>query len=164
MTSWTDQWLYTQQQLAKNWSKLANTSQTDSKTSNFWTDSLNLWNSMSEAPPSTDLQDVMEKCFSVTRNYLSMFEQFSDAIANQPSPANAFEQWSKQLQDNLQQAIDGLSDNFHPWMTASPFNPMSEWQRMMHFPSTTTPQHLLLLDKLTPLFLTWRSRHFWIHY
>ena len=75
---WTDQWLKAQQQFVDAWSQMAQAgSAPDHNPSELWARGFDLWRQASGAQAGPDVQQALDKCFAMGKEYLSMAEQVS---------------------------------------------------------------------------------------
>jgi len=130
---WAAQWFKAQQQFVDAWSDMAisgapgNTSQTD-----LWAQGFDMWRKASGTQAQPDIQQAIDKCMDMGKEYFSMAEQISKSISAGTQPAEAINEWMEQLKQSLQQfgampGFDGsaINDFMKQW-----FNPTSSWQQM----------------------------------
>ena len=131
---WASQWLKAQQQFVDAWSDMAksgagagNRSQSD-----LWAQSFDLWRKASGGQQQPDVQQAIEKCVDMGREYFAMAEQVSKSLSAGAQPVDAINQWMEQLKQSLQQfgampGFDsgGINDFMKQW-----FSPTSSWQQM----------------------------------
>ena len=133
--SWTDQWLKAQQQFVESWSDMAKTgtSGTQASQSDLWAQSFELWRKACGGQTQPDIQQAMNKCLDMGKEYFAMAEQVSKSMAGGANPVEGINQWMEQLKQSLQQfggmpGFDGTGTNdfMKQW-----FNPTSSWQQMV---------------------------------
>jgi class III poly(R)-hydroxyalkanoic acid synthase PhaE subunit len=130
---WAEQWFKAQQQFVDAWSDMAksgapgNTSQTD-----LWAQGFDMWRKASGTQAQPDIQQAINKCMDMGKEYFAMAEQVSKSISAGTQPTEAINQWMEQLKQSLQQfgampGFDGSATNdfMKQW-----FNPTSSWQQM----------------------------------
>ena len=133
---WAAQWFKAQQQFVDAWTDMAkpgapgapgNTSQTD-----LWAQGFDMWRKASGTQVQPDIQQAINKCMDMGKEYFSMAEQVSKSISAGTQPAEAINEWMEQLKQSLQQfgampGFDGSATNdfMKQW-----FNPTSSWQQM----------------------------------
>ena len=139
---WSDQWLKAQQQFVDAWSDMARTTPSGSETSqsDLWAQSFELWRNACSEQSQPDIQQAMDKCFDMGKEYFAMAEQVSKNMADGANPVEAINQWMEQLKQSLQQfgsmpSFDGtgVGDFMKQW-----FTPTHSWQQMA---ATLTPMN-----------------------
>jgi class III poly(R)-hydroxyalkanoic acid synthase PhaE subunit len=132
--SWSDQWFKAQQQFVEAWSDMAKTSTSGNQTnqSDLWAQSFELWRKACSGQTQPDVQQAMDKCFDMGKEYFAMAEQVSKSVADGANPVEGINQWMEQLKQSLQQfggmpGSDGTGANdfMKQW-----FTPTSSWQQM----------------------------------
>ena len=133
--AWTDQWFKAQQQFVDAWSEMARSSTADDHSSqaDLWAQSFDLWRQASGAQAQPEVQQAMNKCFDMGREYLVMAEQISKGIGDGTEPMQAVHQWMEQLKQSLQQmsAMPGFNGEGIPEFMRQWFSPGQSWQEMM---------------------------------
>ena len=132
--SWADQWFKAQQQFVESWSDMAKTSTSGNQASqsDLWAQSFDLWRKACSGQTQPDIQQAMNKCFDMGKEYFAMAEQVGKSMAGGANPVEGINQWMEQLKQSLQQfggmpGFDGAgaSDFMKQW-----FAPTSSWQQM----------------------------------
>ena len=132
--SWTDQWFKAQQQFVDAWSDMAKTGETGNQAnqSDLWAQSFELWRKACGGQSQPDVQQAMNKCVDMGKEYFAMAEQISKNMANGANPVEGINQWMEQLKQSLQQfggtpGFNGteVNDFMKQW-----FAPTSSWQQM----------------------------------
>jgi class III poly(R)-hydroxyalkanoic acid synthase PhaE subunit len=132
--SWTDQWFKAQQKFVESWSDMAKTSTSGNQTSQseLWAQSFELWRKACSGQTQPDIQQAMNKCFDMGKEYFTMAEQVSKSMADGANPVEGINQWMEQLKQSLQQVGGmpgfngtGTNDFMKQW-----FAPTSSWQQM----------------------------------
>ena len=140
--SWTDQWFKAQQKFVESWSDMAKTSTSGNQTSQseLWAQSFELWRKACSGQTQPDIQQAMNKCFDMGKEYFTMAEQVSKSMADGANPVEGINQWMEQLKQSLQQVGGmpgfngtGANDFMKQW-----FTPTSSWQQMT---SALTPMN-----------------------
>jgi class III poly(R)-hydroxyalkanoic acid synthase PhaE subunit len=140
--SWTDQWFKAQQKFVESWSDMAKTSTSGNQTSQseLWAQSFELWRKACSGQTQPDIQQAMNKCFDMGKEYFTMAEQVSKSMADGVNPVEGINQWMEQLKQSLQQVGGmpgfngtGTNDFMKQW-----FAPTSSWQQMT---SALTPMN-----------------------
>ncbi len=133
--SWADQWFKAQQQFVESWSDMAKTSTSGNQASqsDLWAQSFELWRKACSGQTQPDIQQAMNKCLDMGKEYFAMAEQVSKSMANGANPVEGINQWMEQLKQSLQQfggmpGFDGTGANdfMKQW-----FAPTSSWQQMV---------------------------------
>ncbi len=131
---WADQWLKAQQQFVGAWSDMAKSGASNGQSSqaDMWAQSFDLWRKASGAQAQPEIQQAMNKCFGMGKEYLAMAEQISKSLSQGANPLEAINQWMEQLKQSLQQfggmpGFDGrgVNDFMQQW-----FSPGQSWQDM----------------------------------
>jgi len=130
---WAAQWLKAQQQFVDAWSDMAksgvpgNGSQTD-----LWAQGFDLWRKASGMQAQPDIQQAMDKCMDMGKEYFAMAEQISKSMSAGTQPVEAINQWMEQLKSSLQQlgAMPGFDGNGINNFMKQWFNPTTSWQQM----------------------------------
>ena len=136
---WTDQWYKAQQQFVEAWSDMAKTGASASETSqsDLWSQSFDLWRKACGGQTQPDVQQAMNKCLDMGKEYFAMAEQVGKSMAGGGNPVDGINQWMDQIKQSLQQfggmpvggmpGFDGsgANDFMKQW-----FNPASSWQQM----------------------------------
>lgn len=132
--SWSDQWFKAQQQFVDAWSDMAKTSGAGNHTSqsDLWSQSFDLWRKACGGQAQPDMQQAMNKCFDMGKEYFAMAEQVSKSMSDGANPVEAVNQWMEQLKQSLQQfggmpGFDGsgVNDFMKQW-----FSPTNSWQQL----------------------------------
>ena len=132
--SWSDQWFKAQQQFVDAWSDMAKTGATGNQASqsDLWAQSFELWRKACGGQSQPDVQQAMNKCFDMGKEYFAMAEQISKSMADGANPVDGVNQWMEQLKQSLQQfggmpGFNGaeVNDFMKQW-----FAPTSSWQQM----------------------------------
>jgi class III poly(R)-hydroxyalkanoic acid synthase PhaE subunit len=132
--SWADQWFKAQQQFVESWSDMAKTSTSGNQASqsDLWAQSFELWRKACSGQTQPDIQQAMNKCLDMGKEYFAMAEQVSKSMADGANPVEGINQWMEQLKQSLQQlggmpGFDGTGANdfMKQW-----FAPTSSWQQM----------------------------------
>ncbi len=144
--SWADQWFNAQQKFVDAWSDMAKTSTSGNQTSqsDLWAQSFELWRKACSGQTQPDIQQAMNKCFDMGKEYFAMAEQVSKSMADGANPVEGINQWMEQLKQSLQQsggmpgfdgasASAGVNDFMKQW-----FAPTNSWQQMV---ATMTPMN-----------------------
>jgi class III poly(R)-hydroxyalkanoic acid synthase PhaE subunit len=139
---WASQWFSAQQQFVDAWSDMAQ-SGTQSRTSSqsdLWAQSFDMWRKASGAQAQPDIQQTVDKCVDMGKEYFAMAEQISKGLSAGAKPVDAINQWMEQLKGSLQQlgtvpGFDGggVNDFMKQW-----FSPSQSWQQMA---ATLTPMN-----------------------
>ena len=139
---WASQWFNAQQQFVDAWSDMAKsgTQSNASSQSDLWAQSFDMWRKASGAQAQPDIQQAVDKCFDMGKEYFSMAEQISKNLSAGAKPVDAINQWMEQLKGSLQQlgtvpGFDGsgVNDFMKQW-----FSPSQSWQQMA---ATLTPMN-----------------------
>lgn len=139
---WTDQWLKAQQQFVDAWSDMAKTttSGNEASQSDLWAQSFDLWRKACGEQTQPDIQQAMNKCIDMGKEYFALAEHVSKAMSDGANPVEAINQWMEQLKQSLQQfggmpGFDGsgVTDFMKQW-----FTPTNSWQQMA---ATLTPMN-----------------------
>jgi class III poly(R)-hydroxyalkanoic acid synthase PhaE subunit len=132
--SWADQWFKAQQQFVESWSDMAKTSTSGNQASqsDLWAQSFDLWRKACSGQTQPDIQQAMNKCLDMGKEYFAMAEQVSKSMAGGANPVEGINQWMEQLKQSLQQFGGmpgfngtGANDFMKQW-----FAPTSSWQQM----------------------------------
>ena len=132
--AWASQWLKAQQQFVDAWSDMAKSSVGNSQASqsDLWAQSFDLWRKAAGGQSQPDIQQAINKCVDMGKEYFAMAEQVSKSLSAGAQPVDAINQWMEQLKQSLQQCgtmpgFDGSSVNdfMKQW-----FAPTSSWQQM----------------------------------
>jgi class III poly(R)-hydroxyalkanoic acid synthase PhaE subunit len=130
---WAGQWFKAQQQFVDAWTDMAksgvagnNTSQSD-----LWAQSFDLWRKASGGQSQPEVQQAIDKCVDMGREYFTMAEQVSKGMSAGATPVDAVNQWMDQLKQSLQQfgAMPGFDGGGGDFMKQW-FNPTNSWQQM----------------------------------
>ena len=139
---WAGQWFKAQQQFVDAWTDMANASSKSSQKSqaDLWAQGFDLWRKASEGQHQPDVQQAIDKCVDMGREYFAMAEQISKAMSTGASPVDAVNQWMDQLKQSLQQFgnlpgfdTSSMNDFMKQW-----FAPNQAWQQLA---STLTPMN-----------------------
>ena len=139
---WASQWFSAQQQFVDAWSDMAQSGSQSgaSSQSDLWAQSFDMWRKASGAQAQPDIQQAVDKCFDMGKEYFSMAEQISKNLSAGEKPVDAINQWMEQLKGSLQQlgtvpGFDGggVNDFMKQW-----FSPSQSWQQMA---ATLTPMN-----------------------
>ena len=134
-TNWSDQWFKAQQQFVGAWSDMAKPSTSDNQASqsDLWAQSFELWRNACSGQTQPDIQQAMNKCLDMGKEYFAMAEQVSKSMANGANPVEGINQWMEQLKQSLQQSTGmpgfdgaGANDFMKQW-----FSPSTSWQQMV---------------------------------
>ena len=154
--SWASQWSKAQQQFVNAWSDMATPGTRSSPDqADLWAQSFEVWRNACGAQAQPDVQQAMDKCFDMGKEYFSMAEQISKGLSAGQQPLDAINQWMEQLKQSLQQfgaapgfggtgfggtgfggtGFDGsgVNDFMKQW-----FSPSQSWQQMA---ATMTPMN-----------------------
>ena len=132
--AWASQWLKAQQQFVDAWSDMAKSSVSNSQTSqsDLWAQSFDLWRKAAGGQSQPDIQQAINKCVDMGKEYFAMAEQVSKSLSAGAQPVDAINQWMEQLKSTLTQfgarpGFDGsgVNDFMKQW-----FTPTSSWQQM----------------------------------
>jgi class III poly(R)-hydroxyalkanoic acid synthase PhaE subunit len=141
--SWASQWSKAQQQFVNAWSDMAAPgAQSSPDQADIWAQSFDVWRKACGAQAQPDVQQAMDKCFDMGKEYFSMAEQISKGLSAGQQPLDAINQWMEQLKQSLQQfgtvpGFDGsgiggtkfdgsgVNDFMKQW-----FSPSQSWQQM----------------------------------
>ena len=133
-TSWTDQWFKAQQQFVDAWSEMAKSETTGSQASQseLWAQSFELWRKACGGQSQPDVQQAMDKCLNMGKEYFAMAEQISKSMADGASPVEGINQWMDQLKQSLQQysGVPGFNGNEVNDFMKQWFTPTSSWQQI----------------------------------
>ena len=142
-TSWTDQWFRAQQQFVDAWSDMAKagTPENSASQADLWSQGFELWRKAGgDTRAQPDIQQAMEKCFNMGREYFALAEQVGKSMSAGANPIEAINQWMEQLKQSLQRlgtlpGFDGaaVNDFMKHW-----FAPANSWQQMA---ATLTPMN-----------------------
>lgn len=133
-TNWSDQWFKAQQQFVDAWSDMAKTSTSakQASQSDLWAQSFELWRKACGGQTQPDIQQAMNKCLDMGKEYFAMAEQVGKSMADGANPVEGINQWMEQLKQSLQQSggmpgFDGagVNDFMKQW-----FTPTNSWQQM----------------------------------
>jgi class III poly(R)-hydroxyalkanoic acid synthase PhaE subunit len=133
-TNWADQWFKAQQQFVGAWSDMAKTSTSGDQASqsDLWAQSFELWRKACSGKTQPDIEQAMNKCFDMGKEYFAMAEQISKSMADGANPVEGINQWMEQLKQSLQQSTGmpgfdgaGVNDFMKQW-----FSPTTSWQQM----------------------------------
>ncbi len=139
---WAEQWFKAQQQFVDAWSDMAksSTSGNEANQSDLWAQSFDLWRKACGEQTQPDIQQAMNKCFDMGKEYFALAEQVSKGMSEGANPVEAINQWMEQLKQSLQQfggvpGFDGtgVNDFMKQW-----FTPTNSWQQMA---ATLTPMN-----------------------
>jgi len=143
---WASQWFKAQQQFVDAWSDMAKSGAANNSTGNstgqadLWAQSFDMWRKASGAQTQPDIQQAMNKCMDMGKEYFAMAEQISKSLSQGKQPIEAINQWMEQLKQSLQQfsampGFDGrgVNDFMQQW-----FSPTQSWQQMA---SALTPMN-----------------------
>lgn len=139
---WSGQWFKAQQQFVDAWSDMAKAGTASGTTSqsDLWAQSFDLWRKASGGNSQPDIQQAIEKCMDMGKEYFAMAEQVSKSLSAGAKPVDAINQWMEQLKRSLQQfgampGFDGggINDFMKQW-----FAPTQTWQQMA---SALTPMN-----------------------
>ena len=131
---WASQWFKAQQQFVDAWSDMAKSgaSNNPSAQSDLWAQSFDMWRKASGVQAQPDIQQAMNKCMDMGKEYFAMAEQISKSLSQGKQPLEAINQWMEQLKQSLQQfsavpGFDGrgVNDFMQQW-----FSPTQSWQQM----------------------------------
>ncbi|HUV21786.1 MAG TPA: class III poly(R)-hydroxyalkanoic acid synthase subunit PhaE [Gammaproteobacteria bacterium] len=131
---WASQWFDAQQQFVDAWSDMANSGKQGkpSSQSDLWAQSFDMWRKASGAQAQPEIQQAVDKCFDMGKEYFAMAEQISKSLSAGAKPIDAINQWMEQLKGSLQQlgAVpgfdgSGVNDFMKQW-----FSPSQSWQEM----------------------------------
>jgi len=139
--SWTSQWFKAQQQFVDAWTDMAASGEQSSPgQADLWAQGFDVWRKACGAQAQPDVQQAMDKCFDMGKEYFAMAEQISKGLSAGQQPLEAVNQWMEQLQQSLQQmgtapGFDGsgVNDFMKQW-----FSPSQSWQQMA---ATLTPMN-----------------------
>ncbi len=139
---WSGQWFKAQQQFVDAWTDMAKSgvAGNNSSQSDLWAQSFDMWRKAAGGQSQPDMQQAINKCVDMGREYFTMAEQVSKSLSAGANPIDAVNQWMDQLKQSLQQfgtmpGFDGsgVNDFMKQW-----FNPSSSWQQMA---SALTPMN-----------------------
>ncbi len=131
---WASQWFNAQQQFVNAWSDMAKSGEQSnpSSQSDLWAQSFDMWRNASGAQPQPDIQQAIDKCFDMGKEYFSMAEEISKGLSAGAQPVDAINQWMEQLKQSMQQLGQvpgfngsGVNDFMKQW-----FSPTQSWQQM----------------------------------
>ena len=134
-SQWAGHWFKAQQQFVDAWTDMANASSKSSQKSqaDLWAQGFDLWRKASEGQQQPDIQQAIDKCVDMGREYFAMAEQISKAMSAGANPVDAINQWMDQLKQALQQFgslpgfdYNGVNDFMKQW-----FAPNQAWQQMV---------------------------------
>lgn len=132
--AWADQWFKAQQQFVNAWSDMAKPGSNGGQQSqaDLWAQSFDLWRKASGGNNQPDIQQAIDKCVDMGREYFAMAEQVSKSLNAGAMPVDAINQWMEQLKQSLQQFGTmpgfnggGVNDFMKQW-----FAPTQSWQQM----------------------------------
>lgn len=132
---WSDQWFKAQQQFVDAWSDMAKSGSSAGNTrhSDLWSQGMDLWRQSMSAQKQPDVEQAMQKCMDMGREYFAMAEQISKSLADGKQPVEAINEWMEQTKQALQQfsgmpGFDAanVSDFMKQW-----FDPTRSWQQMI---------------------------------
>ncbi len=133
--SWAEQWFKAQQQFVDSWSDMAKSSASgnDASQSDLWAQSFELWRKACSGQAQPDMQQAMNKCLDMGKEYFAMAEQISKGMTEGANPIEAINQWLEQMKQSLQQFGSmpgfngsGVNDFMKQW-----FAPNASWQEMV---------------------------------
>jgi class III poly(R)-hydroxyalkanoic acid synthase PhaE subunit len=133
--AWADQWFKAQQQFVNAWSDMAKPASNGGQQSqaDLWAQSFDLWRKASGGNNQPDIQQAIDKCVDMGREYFAMAEQVSKSLNAGAKPVDAINQWMEQLKQSLQQFGTmpgfnggGVNDFMKQW-----FAPTQSWQQMV---------------------------------
>ncbi len=131
---WAAQWFKAQQQFVDAWTDMAKSGASNNPTgqSDLWAQSFDMWRKASGAQTQPDIQQALNKCMDMGKEYFTMAEQISKSLSQGKQPIEAINQWMEQLKQSLQQfsgmpGFDGrgVNDFMQQW-----FSPTQSWQQM----------------------------------
>jgi len=131
---WTEQWFKAQQQFVDSWRDMARAAAPEKQPSqaDLWAQSFDLWRKASGAQAQPDIQQALNKCMDMGKEYFAMAEQISKSLSQGKQPVDAINQWMEHLKQSLQQfsgvpGFDGrgVNDFMQQW-----FAPTQSWQQM----------------------------------
>jgi class III poly(R)-hydroxyalkanoic acid synthase PhaE subunit len=133
--SWAGPWFKAQQQFVDAWSDMAKsgTSSNNASQSDLWAQGFELWRKACSGQAQPDIQQAMDKCLDMGKEYFTMAEQISKGMSDGANPIEAINQWMEQMKQSLQQfggmpGFDGrgVNDFMKQW-----FAPNASWQEMV---------------------------------
>jgi class III poly(R)-hydroxyalkanoic acid synthase PhaE subunit len=133
--SWAEQWFKAQQQFVDSWSDMAKSSAggNDTSQSDLWAQSFELWRNACSEQAQPDIQQALNKCLDMGKEYFAMAEQVSKGMTEGANPIEAINQWLEQMKQSLQQFGgmpgfngSGVNDFMKQW-----FAPNASWQEMV---------------------------------
>ena len=131
---WSSQWFNAQQQFVDAWSDMAKsgTQGNPSSQSDLWAQSFDMWRKASGAQAQPDIQQAVDKCFDMGKEYFAMAEQISKSLSAGAEPIDAINQWMEQLKGSLQQlgAVPGFNGSGANDFMKQWFSPSQSWQQM----------------------------------
>ncbi len=131
---WADQWLKAQQQFVGAWSDMAKSSNAggNASQSDLWSQSFELWRQACQAQTQPDIQQAMQKCVDMGKEYFAMAEQISKGMTNGANPVEAVNQWMEQIKQSMQQfsGVPGFDSAAFGDFMKQWFNPTQSWQQM----------------------------------
>ena len=132
--AWTEEWLKAQKKFVESWSDMAQgmPSPKASQPSDLWSNGFDMWRK-TYASPSTEANQVIDKCMDVGKGYFAMAEQIGKQVAAGGKPQEVVQQWLEQIKSGLQQQANHCSPMQHQaghdfmsqWM-----GPSANWQKM----------------------------------
>ena len=89
--AWASQWLKAQQQFVDAWSDMAKSSVSNSQTSqsDLWAQSFDLWRKAAGGQSQPDIQQAINKCVDMGKEYFAMAEQVSKSLSAGAQPVDA---------------------------------------------------------------------------
>ena len=133
--SWAGPWFKAQQQFVDAWSDMAKSDASSNNTSqaDLWAQSFELWRNACSGQAQPDIQQAMNKCLDMGKEYFAMAEQVSKGMTDGANPIEAINQWMEQMKQSLQQfggvpGFDGsgVNDFMKQW-----FAPNASWKEMV---------------------------------
>jgi hypothetical protein len=105
----------------------------DASQSDLWAQSFELWRKACSGQAQPDMQQAMNKCLDMGKEYFAMAEQISKGMTEGANPIEAINQWLEQMKQSLQQFGSmpgfngsGVNDFMKQW-----FAPNASWQEMV---------------------------------
>jgi class III poly(R)-hydroxyalkanoic acid synthase PhaE subunit len=133
--NWTDEWLGAQQKIVGAWVDMAKDLGATGSTAvpNPWAESIDLWQKEYVKNATPDVQQVIEKCMGISKDYFTMAEQMGTSSSSGSNPFEIVNNWFEQLKTNLQQQADQwspMSSQNSNEVMSQWFSPATSWQKM----------------------------------
>jgi len=133
--NWTDEWLKAQQKIVGAWADMAKDlgSTGSAVPPNLWADSVDMWQKEYIKNATPDVQEIIQKCMNISKDYFTMADQIGKAASSDSSSFDVVNNWFDQLKTSLQKQAEQWSpmssQNLNEFMSQW-FSPATSWQKM----------------------------------